>query len=237
MNVTIIGSGNMARGIGSRLVAGGNSVRILDRDPENTDALADELGGLTQDGAEVSTGAFGDQIEDHVVVLAVPYGAVESIAEQYGSGLSGKAVVDITNPVDWESFDRLVTPPDSSAAEEIERLIPEAAVVKAFNTTFAGTLVGGEVGGQPLDVFVASDDPDAKQKVIRLIEAGGLRPVDAGPLRRARQLEGLGFLHMTLQQPLGTSFGSTVKVLGKEGSRAAAYVSPLVFISHGRALI
>jgi 8-hydroxy-5-deazaflavin:NADPH oxidoreductase len=212
MNVTIIGSGNMARGIGSRLVAGGNSVRILDRDPEKAGALADEL--RAQDGTEVTTGSFGDRIEDDVVVLAVPYDAVESIADQYGSGLSDKVVVDITNPVDWETFDRLVTPPDSSAAEEIDRLIPEAAVVKAFNTTFAGTLVGGEVGGQPLDVFVASDDPDAKQKVAGLIEAGGLRPVDAGPLRRARQLEGLGFLHMTLQQPLGTGFGSAVKVVG-----------------------
>jgi 8-hydroxy-5-deazaflavin:NADPH oxidoreductase len=211
MNVTIIGSGNMARGIGNRLVAGGNSVRILDRDKEKADALAGEL--RAQDGAEATTGSLGDQIEDDVVVLAVPYDAVESIAEQYGSGLTGKVVVDITNPVDWESFDRLVTPSDSSAAEEIDRLIPEAAVVKAFNTTFAGTLVGGEVGGQPLDVFVASDDPDAKKKVAGLIEAGGLRPVDAGPLRRARQLESLGFLHMTLQQPLGTGFGSAVKVV------------------------
>jgi 8-hydroxy-5-deazaflavin:NADPH oxidoreductase len=212
MNVTIIGSGNMARGIGSRLVAGGNSVRILDRDPEKADALAGEL--RAHDGAEVTIGSFGDQIEDDVVVLAVPYDTVESIVEQYGSGLSGKVVVDITNPVDWESFDRLVTPPDSSAAEEIDRLIPEAAIVKAFNTTFAGTLVGGEVGGQPLDVFIAADDPDAKQKVVGLIEDGGLRPVDAGPLKRARQLEGLGFLHMTLQQPLGTGFGSAVKVVG-----------------------
>ena len=213
MNVTIIGSGNMARGIGSRLVAGGNSVRILDRDLEKAETLAGELKDLAQDSAEVTTGVFGDSIEDGVVVLAVPYDAVESIAEQYGSGLSGKVIVDITNPVDWESFDRLVTPPDSSAAEEIGKLIPEAAVVKAFNTTFAGTLVGGEVGGQPLDVFVAADDPDARQKVAALIEAGGLRPVDAGPLRRARQLEGLGFLHMTLQQPLGTGFGSAVKVV------------------------
>jgi 8-hydroxy-5-deazaflavin:NADPH oxidoreductase len=212
MNVTIIGSGNMARGIGSRLVAGGNNVRILDRDQEKADALAGEL--RVQDGAEVTIGSFGDKIEGDVVVLAVPYDAVESIVGQYGSELSGKVVVDITNPVDWESFDRLVTPPDSSAAEEIDRLVPEAAVVKAFNTTFAGTLVGGEVGGQPLDVFVASDDSDAKQKVAGLIEAGGLRPVDAGPLRRARQLEGLGFLHMTLQQPLGTGFGSAVKVVG-----------------------
>lgn len=213
MNATIIGSGNMARGIGSRLVAGGNGVRILDRDPEKAEALAGELRDLAQDGSEVSTGAFGDSIEDEVVVLAVPYDAVGSIAEQYGSGLSGKVVVDITNPVDLETFDRLVTPPDSSAAEEIGKLIPGASVVKAFNTTFAGTLVGGEVSGQPLDVFVATDDPDAKQRVLGLIEDGGLRAVDAGPLRRARQLEGLGFLHMTLQQPLGTGFGSAVKVV------------------------
>ena len=211
MNVTIIGSGNMARGIGRRLVAGGNSVRILDRDPEKADALAGEL--RAQDGVEVSTGTFGDRIEDDIIVLAVPYDAVESIVGQHRSGLSGKVVVDITNPVDWASFDRLVTPPDSSAAEEIDRLVPEAAVVKAFNTTFASTLVGGEVGSQPLDVFVASDDSDAKQKVAGLVEAGGLRPVDAGPLRRARQLEGLGFLHMTLQQSLGTGFGSAVKIL------------------------
>ena len=214
MNVTIIGSGNMARGIGSRLVAGGNGVRILDRDQAKAEALAGELRDLAQEGAGVTTGSFGDPIEDDVVVLAVPYDAVESIAEKYGSGLSGKVVVDITNPVDWETFDRLVTPPDSSAAEEIDGLFPGAAVVKAFNTTFASTLVAGEVNGQPLDVFVASDDPDAKQKVVGLIETGGLRPVDAGPLRRARQLEGLGFLHMTLQQTLGTGFGSAVKVVG-----------------------
>jgi len=116
MNVTIIGSGNMARGIGSRLVAGGNSIRILDRDKEKANVLAGEL--RAQDGAEVTTGSFGDTIESDVVVLAVPYDAVESIAEQYGSGLSGKVVIDITNPVDWASFDGLVTPPDSSAAEE-----------------------------------------------------------------------------------------------------------------------
>lgn len=214
MNVAIIGSGNMARGVGTRLVAGGNGVRILDRDPDKARALADELGGGARDGATAEAGTFGDPTEGDVVVLAVPYEAVEEIAGRYASGLSGKIVVDITNPVDWESFDRLVTPPESSAAEEISRLLPDSRVVKAFNTTFAGTLVGGEVGGQPLDVFVASDDPDAKQKISGLIEAGGLRPVDAGPLRRARQLEGLGFLHMTLQQPLGTGFGSAVKVVG-----------------------
>ena len=69
------------------------------------------------------------------------------------------------------------------------------------------------LGGQPLDVFVASDDERAKQTVVQLVESMGLRPVDAGPLRRSRQLEGMGYLHMAVQEPIGTGFGSTIKIL------------------------
>ena len=85
--------------------------------------------------------------------------------------------------------------------------------MKAFNTTFAGTLLEGQVSGHPLDVFIASDDDEAKAIVSRLASDGGLRPVDAGPLRRARELEALGYLHMAIQQNLGSGFGSTIKVL------------------------
>jgi predicted dinucleotide-binding enzyme len=83
--------------------------------------------------------------------------------------------------------------------------------VKAFNTTFAGTLASGEVAGQQLDVLIAGDDEEAKRKVSRLVESGGMRPVDAGPLRRAQQLEHLGFLHMAMQENLGSGYGSAVK--------------------------
>jgi predicted dinucleotide-binding enzyme len=104
-------------------------------------------------------------------------------------------VVDITNPVNTETWDGLATAPGSSSPEEIRRLLPEgAAVVKAFNTTFAGPLVAGEVGGQRLDVLIAGDDDNAERKVSRLVSDGGLRPLDVGPLRRAQQLEQLGFL-------------------------------------------
>jgi predicted dinucleotide-binding enzyme len=85
--------------------------------------------------------------------------------------------------------------------------------VKAFNTTFAGTLLEGQVSGQPHEVFIASDDDEAKAVVSRLASDGGLRPVDAGPLRRARELEALGYLHMAIQQNLDTGFASTIKVL------------------------
>ena len=86
-------------------------------------------------------------------------------------------------------------------------------MVKAFNTTFAGTLVEGRVADQPLDVFVAGDDAGAKETVSRLVRDGGLVAIDAGPLRRARQLEGLGFLGMTLQGPLGFNFSSAWKLV------------------------
>jgi predicted dinucleotide-binding enzyme len=123
-------------------------------------------------------------------------------------------VVDITNPVDWSTMDGFVTPEGSSAAEEIAKLVPAGTpVVKAFNTTFAGTLSAGEVAGQPLDVFIAGDDADAKQKVASLVEAGGSRALDVGALRRARQLEQLALLHMTAQEPLGSGWGSSIKVV------------------------
>jgi hypothetical protein len=86
-------------------------------------------------------------------------------------------------------------------------------VAKAFNTTFAGTLVEGRVAGQPLDVLIASDDEDAKRAVRQLVEDGGLRAVDVGPLARARELEALGYLHMAVQQPLDAGFASAVKIL------------------------
>ena len=149
-----------------------------------------------------------------MVVLAIWYEPARSAVEQYGDQLDGKVIVDITNPVDVESFDGLVTPADSSAAEELAKLAPDGAqVVKAFNTTFAGTLVEGEVAGQPLDVFIAGDDADAKKTVASLARAGGLNPIDTGPLRRARELERLGFLHMALQDELGTAYGSAIRVV------------------------
>jgi len=205
-SISILGSGNMARGIATRALAGGNSVQILDREPDKSAALANELSG------QVTSDRIGDALSGEIVVLAVPYPAAAPLVTQYGDQLDGKIIIDITNPVDFATFDGLVTPTDSSAAEEIAKAAPAgASVVKAFNTTFAGTLVTGQVAGQPLDVLIAGDNEDAKTAVARLVEAGGLRPVDAGPLRRARQLEHAGFLHMALQQPLGTGFASALR--------------------------
>jgi len=208
MGVTVIGTGNMARGIATRLLAGGHEVTLLGHEASKGGALAGELDGY------VGSGTAGDPIEGEVVVLAVPYEAAAPLVQEYGDGLSGKTVVDITNLVDWQSFDGLVTPSDSSAAEEIQKAAPEGvSVVKAWNTNFAGMLVEGGVVGQPLDVFVAGDEAGAKEFVIDLVESGESRAIDAGPLRRARELERLGFLGMTLQQPLGLGFQSAWKLV------------------------
>jgi predicted dinucleotide-binding enzyme len=149
-----------------------------------------------------------------VVVFAVYYPGIKDAVRQYADQLAGKVVVDITNPVDTQTWDRLATPPGSSSAEEVQQLVPQGtSVVKAFNTTFAGTLLPGGVGGQQLDVLIAGDDAAAKQTVSRLASDDGLRPIDVGLLSRAQQLEQLGFLHSSLQQPFDLGFGSAIKLV------------------------
>jgi 8-hydroxy-5-deazaflavin:NADPH oxidoreductase len=207
MKVTIIGAGNMGRGIGTRAVAGGHDVEILDRDPAEARALADQL------GASATAVDPGAEVGGEIVVFAVYYPGIKDAVQEYADRLTGKAVVDITNPVDTETWDRLATAPGSSSAEEVAQLVPQGTpVVKAFNTTFASTLVAGEVDGQQLDVLIAGDDDEAKQKLSQLVSDGGLRPIDVGPLNRAQQLEHLGFLHISIQQPLGLGFGSAIKL-------------------------
>jgi NADPH-dependent F420 reductase len=208
VKVTIIGAGNMGRAIGMRAVAGGNEVEIIDRNPDDARELAGELG----EGA-TAVDPHGE-IGGDVVVLAVYYGSIAEAVEQYADRLRGKAVVEISAPLDWETMDRLVVPEDSSAAEETQKLLPSGTpVVKAFNTNFARTLESGGKNGTPLDVFIAGDDAEAKQKVASLVEGGGMRPIDLGPLRRARQMEHAAFLQISAQEPLGSGFTSSLKLL------------------------
>lgn len=196
----------MGKALTTRALAGGHGVTLLGTAPEKARGVAEELAG------DVRVGTVGDPIAGDVVVLAIWYPAVSDVLAKYGDQLAGKVVVDITNPIDPEAFEPL-TIDAGSVAQEIAAKVPGARVVKAFNTTFAGTLAEGQVGGQVLDVFLASDDDGAKEVLSQLVRDSGLRPVDAGPLARAHELEALGFLHMALQGPLGTGFASTVKVL------------------------
>ena len=173
-HVSIIGTGNMGQAIATVAGKGGHTVQLLG---EN-------------DGA---TPVSGD-----VVVLAVPYPAVGAVIAQRGESLAGKIVVDITNPLNFETFDSLVVPADSSAAAEIAAALPQSHVLKAFNTTFAGTLAAGTVGPLTTTVLIAGDDTDAKSTLAGILTSGGLNAIDAGALKRARELEAIGFLQLTL---------------------------------------
>lgn len=213
MNVTVVGAGNMGRGLGHMLVRGGHTVTVVDRDPEEAGRLAEELRGVARGGATVEAEAPGAGVRGEVVILALYYPSTLEAARELGGELEDKLVVDIANPVN-QTFDGLATESGTSAAEELARAVPAGArVVKAFNTTFAGTLVEGQVAGQPLDLFIAGDEEEAKEIVAQLARDGGLRALDVGPLERARYLEGFGFLHMMVQQRLGAGFASAVKII------------------------
>ena len=172
--VSIIGTGNMGQAIAGVAGKGGHTVQLLGQ-------------------ADHDTAVDGD-----VVVLAVPFPAVADVIARRGDSLAGKVVVDITNPLNFETFDSLVVPADSSAAAGIAAALPQSRVLKAFNTTFAGTLATGTVGPLTTTVLIAGDDADAKSTLAGIVTAGGLEAIDAGPLARARELEAIGFLQLTL---------------------------------------
>jgi predicted dinucleotide-binding enzyme len=173
-SVTIFGAGNMGTAIDSVLSAGGATVDHI--------RSADPPGPVNGD----------------IVILAVYYPVLEDILATYTDKLAGKTVVDITNPVNTETFDSLLVPADSSAAEELAAALPSSRVLKAFNTTFSGTLSAKSMGPNPTTVLIAGDDDEAKAALISAVQAGGVNALDAGPLRRARELEAIGFLQIKL---------------------------------------
>jgi NADPH-dependent F420 reductase len=173
-HVSILGAGNMGPAIAGIITKGGNTADLL------TSSDADK------------------PITGDIVILAVPYPALSQILAQRGDQLAGKIVVDITNPLNFETFDSLTVPADGSAAAELATALPQSRVVKAFNTNFAATLATGQVNDQPTTVLIAGDDAEAKALLTDIVTAGGLRAIDAGSLRRARELEALGFLQITL---------------------------------------
>jgi predicted dinucleotide-binding enzyme len=172
--VSIIGTGNMGQAISGIVTKGGNAVEVFNQS------------------------TAGKPVTGDIVVLAVPYAAISDIVAKRADELAGKIVVDITNPVNFETFDSLVVPADSSATAEIAAALPQSRVLKAFNTTFGATLASGTVGELPTTVLIAGDDADAKAELAGVIAAGGLRAVDAGSLRRARELEAIGFTQISL---------------------------------------
>ena len=186
-SITLIGTGNMARTIGTLAVAGGNTVEVMGRDHAKADDLAKALGGGT------TTGKWGAVPAGDIVITALLYDGVVPVVAEYGDALTGKVIVDISNPFN-ATFDGLAHSEETSIAQEAAKVAPAgASVVKAFNTIFRNVLEKGRP-----NVFIAGDNAQAKAGVAAFIESLGLRPLDVGGLKMAHWLEGMGVVTVGL---------------------------------------
>jgi predicted dinucleotide-binding enzyme len=198
MKVAIIGAGNVGKALGASITRADHDVTIAARDPQHARAAAREIGATP---AESNAAAVRDA---DVVILAVPYaGAGEEVAAEIRDHVAGKAIIDVTNPIKAD-YSGLATG-DSSAAEEFQKQLPQANVVKAFNTIFSSNQANPS---REVDAYVAADDPKAKRDVMSLVESIGFAPLDVGPLSSARFLEGMAFINIGLNAANGWSWTS-----------------------------
>ena len=208
MKIAILGAGNVGGGLAAAAVKAGHTVTVAASSPSSAQDTAAKTGASAA-GSNAEAVSSAD-----VVVLAVPHGAVAGIVSQLGDALTGKVVVDATNPLN-DSYSDLTTS-GTSAAEQLQQQLPGATVVKALNTVFASRYAAPIEDGQPLDAFLAADDEHAKATVGALVESLGLRPVDLGGLRMARTLEELAFANISLNATRGWPWQSAFRLVGPQ---------------------
>jgi 8-hydroxy-5-deazaflavin:NADPH oxidoreductase len=211
MRIAIVGAGNVGKALSAAAVAAGHDVAVSATTRENAEEAAAAAGArAAANNADAVNGA-------EIVVLALPHAAVAEVANELGPALAGKVVVDASNPLNT-TFTDLVTV-GTSSAEDLQRQLPDASVIKAFNTTFASRHGSPTEGDAPLDAFIAGDDADAKAKVGELASSLGYRVIDAGSLRMARSLEEMAFLNITLNATNGWAWQSGWKLVGPTGEQ------------------
>lgn len=215
MRIAIIGAGNVGRALATSFTRSGHAVTITAQDPEHARAAASDA-GATAHASNAAAAAAAD-----VIVLAVPFTSAEQVATEIRDAVAGKPVVDTSNRMAYGA-DGPTIDNGPSNAERLAGWLPNAAVVKAFNTVFASNQADPIVEGVQLDGFVAADDADAKALVLELVDSIGLRPIDAGPLSRAQQLEQLAFLNIALNATNGWSWESGWKLAGAPAAIADA---------------
>ena len=188
--VALIGTGNVGAALGQRFALHGHQIVYGSRDPAAADVR--ELVATTGHGAVAVSPAEAAARSD-IIVLAVPWSAAEDVVRALGE-LTGKIIVDPTNPRVMASDGFADYPIEDSNAERIARLAPGAHVVKAFSTLGAETMLDPKLAGNPVTVPIVGDDRGAKARVATLAREIGLEAVDVGPLRHARIIEGLHYL-------------------------------------------
>jgi hypothetical protein len=196
MKVAIIGAGNVGKALATSITRAGHDVTIAAQHPEHARAAAHATGATPADSNATAV------VDADLVILAVPYAAGAQVADEIRDGVAGKTVVDVSNPL-TPDYSGIAT--STSAAEELQVLLPDANLVKAFNTIFASNQASPT---SEVDGFVAADDADAKREVISLIESMGFTPLDVGPLSSARYLEGMAFVNIGLNAQNGWSWTS-----------------------------
>jgi 8-hydroxy-5-deazaflavin:NADPH oxidoreductase len=212
MKVAIIGAGNVGKALATAITRAGHEVTISASTPEHAQRAADAV------GAQAAPSNAAATRDAEVVILAVPYvGAGEKVAHDIRESVAGKTVIDVTNPLKPD-YSGLATE-NGSAAEEFQRQLPEASVVKAFNTIFASNQANPS---RDIDGFVAGDDAKAKQRVISLIESIGFSPVDVGPLSAARHLEGMAYINIGLNAANGWDWTSAWRLRRQSGATRTA---------------
>lgn len=214
MKVAIIGAGNVGKALATALSQAGHKVTITARDPKHA-TLAAESTGATAAASNAAAAKTAD-----VVIAAVPAASLAEVAAEIREPAAGKPVVDVSNRMTpgQEGLDIDTT---TSNAEELAWMLPESPVVKAFNTVFASHQADPVAEGVRLDGFVAADDDAAKQTILDLVESIGLHPVDVGPLKRARQLEGIAFLNIAINAENSGSWQSGWKLVGAPETSSA----------------
>jgi len=222
VDIAIIGSGNVGQALATSFHRAGHRVTLSASHPEHATTAGAAIGVRSARSNREAV-----QQAD-IVVIAVPFGsAAEQVAMEIAPYVEGKIVIDPTNPLN-ATYTGLLTEGGPSAAERFATWLPTAQVLKAFNTLFASTQAQPVVDGIQLDGFVAGDDADAKRVVLALVESIGLRPVDVGPLVRARELEALAFANIAMQPLVGNTWHTAWKLVGvpagtiESGSAAVA---------------
>lgn len=178
--ISIIGKGNVGSSLKKGLEREKYEVKSVDNDSSRVVQLAE----------------WGD-----IIILAVPYPALDDVVKTIGEAVSSKILVDATNALtpDYELAVGFTT----SGAEELQKKVPSAKVVKAFNTVFAQHMSTGKTNDTQLTVFAACDDNAAKEKVLNLAKDIGFDAVDGGSLKNARLLEALGYFNIQLGYTMG----------------------------------
>jgi NADPH-dependent F420 reductase len=199
MKLGVIGSGKIGKSIGSWCSKLGYDVIFSARDMNHAREAAAQAGNNASAASVSEVAASAD-----IILLAVPYNSVMGVLDEIRKSVKGKTLIDATNPLSPD-YSSLSLGFDTSAAEEIQKSLPEAKVVKAFNTIFSSIFASqtSELGGRKIAAFYASDDENARSQVAELITKMGFDAVNSGPLRNARLLEPLALLNINLGYGMG----------------------------------